>query len=373
VLLNRQANYEYSIERRIWTYIMSNSLEANTHAEVQRYYGETLESSADLKTTACCTADAVPDFIKPMLADIHDEVLQRYYGCGLVLPEALAGLRVLDLGCGAGRDVYLLARLVGPTGAVVGVDMTPEQLDVARRHQGYHADTYGYAESNVEFLEANIERLDDTDLQDSSFDLIVSNCVINLAVDKAAVLRSAQRLLKPGGEMYFSDIYADRRIPSALANDPVLYGECLSGAMYWSDFQQTARACGFADPRLLTTGPVDVTDPALREKVGSIGFESATFRLFNIPELEMGQEDYGQVAVYKGTISQHPEEFRLDQHFAFKSGEKTPISGNLALILRQTRLQDHFDILGDDRDHLGEFSVTPVADAPSGGPESSCC
>jgi SAM-dependent methyltransferase len=352
---------------------MSNSIEARTHAEVQRYYGETLESSDDLKTTACCTADAVPDFAKPLLAEIHDEVLQRYYGCGLVLPEALQGLSVLDLGCGAGRDVYLLSRLVGPEGRVVGVDMTPEQLEVARRHQDYHVNAYGYAESNVSFLEANIERLDDTDLQDASFDLIVSNCVINLAVDKAAVLRSAQRLLKPGGEMYFSDIYADRRVPSELAKDPVLYGECLSGAMYWNDFEQTARVCGFTNPRLLTTGPVDVTDPVLQAKVGEIRFESATFRLFNLVGLETGEEDYGQQAVYKGTIPEHPDEFRLDRGFVFKSGEKTPISGNLALILAETRFSNHFDIFGDDSVHLGEFSSTKLTETPAGTTEGGCC
>ena len=352
---------------------MSNSIEANTHAEVQRYYGETLESSADLKTTACCTADAVPAYIKPLLADVHDEVLKRYYGCGLVLPEALEGLRVLDLGCGAGRDVYLLARLVGAKGSVVGVDMTPEQLAVARRHESYHAERYGYAASNVDFLEANIERLEDTDLEDASFDLIVSNCVINLAVDKAAVLRSAQRLLKPGGEMYFSDIYADRRIPAALAADPVLYGECLSGAMYTQDFMLTAHACGFADPRLLSVAPVELTDPVLQEKVGPIVFRSATYRLFNLPELELGQEDYGQQAVYKGTIPQFPDEFRLDRGGEFKSGENVAISGNLALILAQTRFAAHFDVLGDFSSHLGEFSVNILNDTETSESSGGCC
>ncbi len=122
---------------------MNDYSEPDTHLEVQRYYGETLETTDDLKTTACCTAAAPPAHLTRLLADVHEEVLAKYYGCGLVLPESLEGLRVLDLGCGAGRDVYILSRLVGPTGKVVGVDMTPAQLEVAHRYRDYHAEVFG--------------------------------------------------------------------------------------------------------------------------------------------------------------------------------------------------------------------------------------
>jgi len=94
-----------------------------------------------------------------VLGRIHPEVLARYYGCGLVSPPLLEGCRVLDLGCGSGRDVYALAQLVGERGEVVGVDMTPEQLAVARRHEDYHREAFGFARSNVRFLEGYIERL----------------------------------------------------------------------------------------------------------------------------------------------------------------------------------------------------------------------
>lgn len=104
------------------------------HDVVQDYYGRQLRSSEDLKTSACCDPTRVPAWLKPLLANIHEEVLERYYGCGLICPPLLEGLTVLDLGCGSGRDVYALAQLVGPTGRVVGVDMTEEQLAVARRH-----------------------------------------------------------------------------------------------------------------------------------------------------------------------------------------------------------------------------------------------
>ena len=122
------------------------------HGTVQQYYGKVLSSSLDLQTNACRTDGRLPTYVKPILAQVHDEVLARYYGCGLVLPEALEGLTVLDLGCGAGRDVFVLSKLVGEHGQVVGVDMTEEQLAVARRHEDYHREAFGYANSNVRFL-----------------------------------------------------------------------------------------------------------------------------------------------------------------------------------------------------------------------------
>lgn len=170
------------------------------HELVRDYYGSELTSSADLRTSACCDPESVPESLKPLLAKVHPQVMERYYGCGLVAPELLSGRRVLDLGCGAGCDVYLLSQLVGEHGHVIGVDMTEEQLAVARAQEEYHREAFGYERSNVTLLHGYIERLEDLDIEPGSIDVIVSNCVINLSPDKAAVLRGAQRLLAPGGE-----------------------------------------------------------------------------------------------------------------------------------------------------------------------------
>lgn len=350
--------------------------EATMRAEVQRYYGEVLQSSADLKTNACCTTDAPPEYLTRALAGIHPEVLDRYYGCGLVLPEAMHGTAVLDLGCGAGRDVYVLSQLVGESGRVVGVDMTPEQLAVARRHTDYHRDAFGYARANVEFIDGDIEHLGDTGLEDSSFDLIVSNCVINLASDKRAVLDQTWRLLRDGGELYFADIYADRRVPDALRTDRVLYGECLAGALYWHDFLQLARATGFSDARLVDDRPVAVTDPRLAEKVGDIRFYSATYRLFKLPGLDDGAEDYGQSVRYRGTLPHHADVFRLDKDHAFPRGEVVAVSGNTQRMLSATRFELHFDFLGDGKTHLGGFPGAVRAfpfDTETSARSGTCC
>ena len=321
---------------------------------VQDYYGKQLQSTADLKTSACCDISNMPEWLKPLLANIHDDVLSRYYGCGLVCPALLEGCRILDLGSGSGRDVYALAQLVGETGHVVGVDMTDEQLAIAKQHQDYHVDKFGY--DNVTFIKGYLEKLDELALADNSFDIIVSNCVINLSTDKAAVMASVQRLLKPGGEFYFSDVYADRRIPQHLIDDPVLYGECLSGALYWKDFSRLARGAGFLDPRLVEDRPLEITDPALAAKIGDIQFFSATYRLFKIAALEDACEDHGQAVIYKGSIKQSPHRFDLDKHHAIEAGRVFPVCGNTFRMLQESRFAPHFEFIGDDSRHYGIFA-----------------
>jgi SAM-dependent methyltransferase len=259
---------------------------------------------------------------------------------------------------------------------VVGVDMTDEQLEVARKHQEYHRQAFGYANGNVEFKQGYIECLDELGLEAGSFDIVVSNCVINLSPDKAAVFCEAHRLLKAGGEIYFSDVYADRRVPEALRNDPVLYGECLSGALYWNDFINLAKANGFADPRLVEDRPLTVDNPEIEAKLGDIRFYSATYRLFKIDDLEPACEDFGQAVTYRGTIPHHAERFELDKHHSIPAGEQFAVCGNTYRMLSESRFRDHFEFHGDWSNHRGIFadcgSGLPFDDeADCGG--SSCC
>jgi arsenite methyltransferase len=326
------------------------------HDDVKAYYGNVLQHSDDLKTNACCTDIMIPDHIKRALANIHDEVLTRYYGCGLSIPSQLAGKRVLDLGCGAGRDCYVLSQLVGKSGYVLGVDMTTEQLAVAHKHQDFHQQQFGYEQGNTEFKQAYIEQLDTLALPDNSFDIIVSNCVINLSPDKDAVFREAYRLLKPGGELYFSDVYSDRRIPAELVDDNVLYGECLSGALYWNDFINKAKAAGFKDPRLVDDKPITIENQAVETLIGHINFYSATYRLFKLPELDSHCEDYGQAVIYLGTIEHAPEVFVLDKHHSIEKGKVFPVCGNTWQMLHDSRFQPHFQFIGDFEHHFGIFA-----------------
>ncbi len=345
---------------------MSTTIEIQEN--VRQYYGQVLQSTADLKTSACCTLDAMPSYLKKLLSSVHPEVLERFYGCGSPLPPVLTGKTVLDLGCGSGRDCYLLSKLVGPTGRVLGVDMTPEQLEVATRHLDWHAEQFGYG--NVEFFHGQIENLIELGIADNSIDLVVSNCVINLSPEKPKVLAEIFRVLKPGGELYFSDVFADRRIPAALRQDPVLLGECLGGALYWEDFRRILQNLGCPDVRTVKQSPISIDDAEIAAKIGMVKFQSVTVRAFKMA-LEDRCEDYGQIACYQGGIPEHIHAFDLDDHHHFETGRPMRVCGNTADMLSLSRYAPYFKVQGEKVTHFGLFDCAPAAsDTTASG---ACC
>ena len=211
-------------------------------------------------------------------------------------------------------------------------------------------------------------------LDPGSFDVIVSNGVVNLATDKQAVLRGAHDLLKSGGEMYFSDVYADRRVPEAMARDEVLYGECLSGALYWNDFLKFAKLASFTDPRLVTHRPITIENPVLEAAVAPLQFTCATYRLWKLADLESDCEDYGQAVIYKGTIENCPHGLPLDGHHWIETGKVFPVCGNTWNMLAQTRFGAHFDFIGNFDKHYGIFEGCGAASPfEADAAEASCC
>lgn len=341
-----------------------------TLADVSHYYGEVLQSSSDLKTSACCPTDALPVAYRHLAGKIHDEILDKFYGCGSPLPFALEGRTVLDLGCGTGRDAYMLSALVGPEGHVYGVDMTEAQLDVARRHLDYQMDAFGYHTPNISFHHGQIEDLAALGIEDASIDVVVSNCVINLSPEKEKVFSEIFRVLKPGGELYFADIFAGSRIPEELALDPVLRGECLGGAMYNEDFRRLLQRMGCADYRVVSSAPLDIHNPDVEARIGMISFTSETVRAFKL-DMEDRCENYGQIARYLGTLPQSPHSFKLDDHHLFRTGLPMPVCGNTAAMLAGTRYAQHFQVDGDRSTHFGLFDCAPTPAASTG--DAPCC
>ncbi|NWR66813.1 AS3MT methyltransferase, partial [Bucorvus abyssinicus] len=306
----------------------------------QDYYGKELQKLEDLKTNVCVTsARPLPRVVRNALERIHEEVVARYYGCGLVIPECLASCWILDLGSGSGRDCYLLSQLVGERGHVTGIDMTEGQVEVAKKHIAYHMDKFGYQKANVEFLQGYMEKLGDAGLTDESYDIVISNCVINLVPDKRAVLREVYRVLKPGGEMYFSDVYANQRLSEIIRKHRVLWGECLAGALYWKDLYSIAEEVGFSPPRLVTASPITIGNKELEDIIGDCSFVSATFRLFKVPP--SSQAGPGRV-VYNGGIVGHEQELVFDANFTFKEGEVVDVDAEMAAILRSSRFAEEF-------------------------------
>ena len=167
-------------------------------------------------------------------------------------PTAFASLKpgetVVDLGCGGGLDVFLAAARVGPAGRAIGIDMTPEMLELARRNAAQGAG--GRPISNVEFHQATIDHLP---LPDDSVDCVISNCVINLAADKPAVFREIVRVLKPGGRLAASDIALKKLLPPELASDLGAYVGCIAGAILVEDYRRGLIEAGFAAVEVVDT------------------------------------------------------------------------------------------------------------------------
>jgi SAM-dependent methyltransferase len=168
-------------------------------------------------------------------------------------PVAQASLRpgevVVDLGCGGGLDVFLAARKVGPTGKAIGIDMTPEMIERARKNAAKGMD--GRPIANVEFHLAAIDRLP---LADASADCVISNCVINLAPDKPAVFREIARVLKPGGRLAVSDIALKRPLPAEIADDVMAYVGCIAGAISLGAYRAGLKDAGFSAVEVLDAG-----------------------------------------------------------------------------------------------------------------------
>jgi len=220
--------------------------EENTHDLVKKAYGEVVR-----KQSSCCgPGSSCCDDSKPYTVADHP-VPEAELGLSCGNPVAFSRLRsgdvVLDLGSGAGKDVFLAAEKVGDAGRVIGVDMTPEMLALARRNAVRFFETTGLA--NVEFREGKIESLP---AEDASVDVVISNCVINLSPDKPRVFREAFRVLRHGGRMIVSDIVLNRPLPESAKNDADLYAACIAGALLREEYLDAIRRAGFARVELLS-------------------------------------------------------------------------------------------------------------------------
>jgi arsenite methyltransferase len=226
-------------------------------AVVRAKYGEAALRAGRAEKGTCCgtSCGCGPDATDPITRDLYDPVtasalperaVLASLGCGnpTALAELAEGEVVLDLGSGGGIDVLLSAKRVGPTGKAYGLDMTDEMLELARQNAAEAG------AENVEFLKGEIEAIP---LPDSSVDVIVSNCVINLSADKAQVLREAFRVLKPGGRFAVSDVAVRGDVPAEVRRSMELWVGCVAGALEEREFEALLRETGFEEASLEPT------------------------------------------------------------------------------------------------------------------------
>jgi SAM-dependent methyltransferase len=217
---------------------------------VREKYAAAARTAASGTEGACCSpADGVGLFGSSLYADTEDapdSALSASLGCGV--PTAVADLHegetVLDLGSGAGADVLISAKRVGAAGRAIGLDMTDEMLDLARRNAAEAS------VENVEFLKGYIE---DMPLADETVDVVISNCVINLSGDKPAVIREAARVLRPGGRFAVSDVIADDDMDEATRADMASWTGCIAGALTEAEFRGALGAAGFDEIEIRET------------------------------------------------------------------------------------------------------------------------
>ncbi|MEO7030251.1 MAG: arsenite methyltransferase [Acidobacteriaceae bacterium] len=232
----------------------------SSQSVVREKYGSIARSVSEASAKAC--SDPAMRCCDPITKDLYgdgeksvlpENAVLASLGCGN--PTALIDLKlgetVLDLGSGGGIDVLLSAQRVGSTGKAYGLDMTDDMLALARENQRQAGAT------NVEFLKGEIENIP---LPDNSVDVVISNCVINLSVDKSRVLREAYRVLRPGGRFAVSDVVVRGEVPDAVRASMLLWVGCIAGALEESDYLAKLREAGFVDVDLEPTRTYDIED-----------------------------------------------------------------------------------------------------------------
>src|SRR5262245_983933 len=258
---------------------------------------------------------------------IPEEVLKVSYGCGTPagLKTVSHGETVLDIGSGGGIDCFEASRLVGPTGHVIGVDMTDTMLAIARKHAPCVAANLGYASSNIEFRKGTADAIP---VLDGTIDLVISNCVITLAPDKRQVLRELFRVDKSGGRFTTSDIVSNQPVPQYLPHDVAKWGDCLSGALTLADYIAGMVGAGFLGIHLIKASPWQVID--------GIHFFSVTLTGYKLPAI-VPQSDI-RYATLRGPFSRVVDELGT----TYLRGIPQPITPDAVCLLRQAPLASHF-------------------------------
>jgi len=263
---------------------------------------------------------------------IPEEVLKISYGCGSPagLETVRPGETVLDIGSGGGIDCFEASRLVGPSGRVIGIDMTDIMLDIARKHAAVVAANLGYPASNVEFRKGMADAMP---VEDGSVDLIISNCVINLAPDKRTVFHEMFRVAKPGGRFTLSDIVADHPVPQYLMHDAQKWGDCLSGALTLTEYMAGMTEAGFLAVHLTKFSPWQVID--------GVHFFSVTLTGYKLPSPAVPR--LVRFATLRG-----PFTYVVDERGAmYQRGIPQPITAEAALLLSQPPLAEYFVLTAD--------------------------
>ncbi len=293
-------------------------------------------AKAATETITLCSTNAYAGID---LSWVPDEVLRTNQGCASPLADAKndvdRGSVVLDLGCGAGLDVFLASKQVGQAGHVYGVDMTPEMLKIARESQDKVAESLGYSKSNVSFHEGTMENLP---IESDVVDTVISNCVVNLSDDKSKVFSEILRVLRPGGKFVISDVLTMDELPLYIQNDQKMINLCLGGAMSISSFLGVLRESGFQGVTLFSQKSYSQVD--------GYDFLSLTITAFK----PVAADDTApQFATLIGPCSVVVDELGN----RFERGVATEVTPETAKMLQFPRYRSYFFVTPEPREMAG--------------------
>ena len=292
--------------------------------EITQKVSDRYAKAASTGEQMCCPTSYDMGTLKSF---IPEEVLKISYGCGTPagLTTVKPGETVLDIGSGGGIDCFEASRLVGPTGRVIGIDMTDTMLEIARENAAVVAANLGYPTSNVEFRKGLADAMP---VDDGTVDLIISNCVINLAPDKRKVFREMFRVTKPGGRFTVSDIVSDQPVPQYLVHDVNKWGDCLSGALTLTEYMRGVVSAGFLGVHMITFSPWQVID--------GVQFFSVTLTGYKLP---LGAERSSiRFATLRGPFNRVIDE----RSTSYQRGIPQPITPEQVVLLSQAPLAEYF-------------------------------
>lgn len=333
-------------------------------------YSRAAEST---EANLCCPVNYRKEFRAEEIDHIPEEVMSRNYGCGVPagLREIQPGQSALDLGPGLGRDCFIAARKVGPEGRVFGLDMNDRMLKQAEHYKAKVVERLGY--DNIRFLKGQFDV--EIPLEDSSVNVIFSNCVNNLALDKRTAYREMFRVLKPGSKLSFADVVSDRPLPHLLRENEEAWADCVAGVLPFNELTHVLNAAGFHGVTLRTDYLWKKGQAVVDEYFGNDRLsaqqrnELETVRLYSVnieahkPVIDPKSECYwkGQFAAYQGP----GVAFQLDSDpdHLFPAGTLKEVCEKTATILQSAPFNQHFTVFEPE----GEVEARPCI------PGSKCC
>ncbi len=324
--------------------------------DIPAYYASISKAQGKDPQASARTRDAegtIPGEARELLYNISAEIKNKFHELGSPMPPLLEGCKVVDLCAGTGRDTYLAAQLVGPSGKVISVEPDAEKQAVAEKYLAQEIKQFGYDQSNVELVSGIPEDL--SFIPDDSVDVVISNVTFNMSPDKGKYVEEVKRILKPEGEWYFTDVFTDRRIPQDVSNKIENVAMRLGGAMFIEDFRRIAQESGFHDPRYVMTWKTPLTEEE-QAIYPDIAFATITSRLIN-SELTCDHcEDYGEEVVYDGSLADYPDFFLFDKDIKFPANKTCHVCDNVSVLgLGNSRYKKVIKVSGNRDVHYGDI------------------